>query len=361
METGPQQVVQTSTLSPDSLPLSLTMGAVDEETSCAAAGLCSLLEDKRKEAPQTPAGQSNLGRRSRRSIDPKSWPMEALRARWETYHGRMKDCRRDPSEESVHELRVSIRRLLSQVVVLSSVVPGCQPEKVRRVLKEQLQALGWLRDTHVVRVFLEEQLARFPELYPVRELLGARERELIKRVSREIDEFDTIKIDKWITRLLASLEAKQRAGSGRAELITGALRQAQKQFNETAQRYQLINFSETATIHRTRVAFKKFRYVVECLPAEVTGVTPQDLRRLALYQRRMGKIQDLEVVQASVTKLTQERSGLADLLTRFTAYLRSRRNRALRSFRLSGDQLLAFWPPPALLEEAETLARSRAA
>jgi CHAD domain-containing protein len=123
-------------------------------------------------------------------------------------------------------------------------------------------------------------------------------------------------------------------------------------FAETAERRRAIDFSDLSTIHRTRVAFKKFRYIVESIPLSATGLTKRDLRTLALYQRRMGNIQDLEVIQATITDLIQRQDGLEGLLASFCAYLRRRRTRALLSFRKSADSLFQFWPPRPATERS---------
>jgi CHAD domain-containing protein len=110
-------------------------------------------------------------------------------------------------------------------------------------------------------------------------------------------------------------------------------------------RRQAIDPANASTIHRTRIAFKKFRYIVESLSPDVTGFGKRELRALAYYQRRMGNLQDLEVVQQCITSFVQKHAGMEGLLKPFVGYLKARRARALRSFLRSADDLFEFWPP----------------
>ena len=277
-----------------------------------------------------------------------AWFAKVLRGRWETYRERLDACRDEASEEAVHELRVSIRRLLSQFVLLGRVIPTRQPQKTRRILKRQLQSLGKLRDTTVQRVFIEKQLAKFPELSVLRIQLGRRESKLTKTASRQVEHFKTNKLEKWLGGIIARLKSDSKDATRRDRLTVLALRRTEEAFAETMALRRLIDFSDSRTIHRTRIAFKKFRYSVESLPFELTGLAKRDLRKLAYYQRRMGIIQDIEVIQASVANFMQQNEDVRGLLVPFYGYLRRRRSSALRGFRASVDQLSSFWPPPRL-------------
>jgi len=277
-----------------------------------------------------------------------AWFAQVLHSRWKSYCERLDACRDEPSEEAVHELRVAIRRLLSQFVLLTRVISDGPPQKARRILKHQLQSLGALRDTTVQRVFIERLLPRFPELSDLCRQLGRRERRLIKTASRELNHFKTNKLEKWIRGIIAHFNQNLR-GAPRGERLTLlALRLTEQAFAETVALRRLVEFSDSRTIHRVRVAFKKFRYGVECLPSGLTGLSKRELRKLAYYQRRMGNIQDVEVIRESITEFILQNENVEGLLVPFCAHLRRRRSSAVRAFRGSVDELYSFWPPPGL-------------
>jgi CHAD domain-containing protein len=263
--------------------------------------------------------------------------------------------------ESIHQLRVASRRLASQLFLLDSVLPGPRSQKAGRIVKRQLQSLGGLRDLHILRIFIDQQTARFSELTFLQHRLARQERELTKPASRRINRSKTYKLERWIDRLLADLTRASVDTAARGRFTAKALRCAEEAFAETVQRWRLIDRADLRTIHRTRVAFKKFRYIVECLSPEIAGLSRRQLRRLAYYQRKMGNIQDLHVIQEAITGVAREDKGLERLLHPFSAYLRRRKSRALRSFLKSADKLLEFWPPPGLRAAGQSPSIQRSA
>jgi CHAD domain-containing protein len=224
-------------------------------------------------------------------------------------------------------------------------VSSRKPEKAGRMLKRQLQSLGALRDIHVQRIFIEGQSVRFPELVLLQDHLGRRERELVRAATQQIHSIKTKKLEKRLFNLTAVLSEKENDGSSRKAMSAAAFRCAEDAFGQVVERRRLIDFSDLRTVHRTRVAFKKFRYVVESLPPEATGLSKRELRFLAWYQRRMGNIQDLEVLQACLTDFLNRHEDCQRLLAPFCSYLRHRQARALGAFRKSVDRLFQFWPP----------------
>ncbi len=78
--------------------------------------------------------------------------IESLDSRWRKYKTELKNCRRNFSEEAVHDFRVSIRRLLAFLEMLRSILEYPKIRKIRRELKEQLVDLDDLRDTQTLLV-----------------------------------------------------------------------------------------------------------------------------------------------------------------------------------------------------------------
>ena len=286
---------------------------------------------------------------------------DSLRHRWKSYRARLRGCQDDFSEETVHELRVSARRLIAQFVMLGCLSPGTTAKKPRRVLKRQLKVFGELRDTQVQRLFLDRQVARFPELILVLDLLRCRERRLERKAAAKVKDFKIRKLGKWTRSLgdhLARNPARARHPDG---LATTVARATNKAFADVVRRRQAIEPSNPSTIHRTRIAFKKFRYMVESLSPDFTGLSKRELRAMARYQRRMGLLQDLEVMQGCITGFVQKREGMEALLRPFARHLQASRARARRSFLKSADELFEFWPPGRATTNADSAARRAAA
>jgi CHAD domain-containing protein len=275
-----------------------------------------------------------------------SWLAETLLSRWHSYRERLDEYRHNPKPESIHELRVSIRRLISQFVLFSQILPDRGPDKARNFLKHQLESLGPLRDTHVQQMFIRRQMAQFPDLADLLDRLQDREPSLVKRASQNIRRLKTDKLEKWICSLAESLKQQSFNRRTQRELARLALSCADATFAQVLERWRNIDRADPRTIHRTRVAFKKFRYIVESLPPDLTCYSKNDLRRLARYQRRMGNIQDFEVIQESVRSFMKECEH--SRLNAFCAYLRKRRARAVRSFLKTSSRLFQFWPSQAI-------------
>jgi CHAD domain-containing protein len=135
------------------------------------------------------------------------------------------------------------------------------------------------------------------------------------------------------------------AGQRGPRLASAVTRATARAFADVVRRRRAIEPDFAATIHRTRIAFKKFRYMVESLSPDFTGFGKRELRVLGFYQRRMGILQDLEVLQHSLADFVKDHEEMKAMLKPFGRWLKARRARALASFFKSADQLFAFWPP----------------
>jgi CHAD domain-containing protein len=278
-----------------------------------------------------------------------SFLANTLRRRWQSYRKQLRVCRNHFSERTVHDLRVASRRLIAQLVMLGSVGVGGDDEWVRRVLKRRLKALSELRDVHVQRLFIEQQVTRFPELVLFCDDLRRRERKLERAAAAKVKGFKTRKLRKS----LLALEDRLVRQSGQENRLTARVTQATAAaFADVVRRRQAIDPAKPNTIHRTRIAFKKFRYMLESLSPELTGLSKRDLRELAYYQRRMGILQDLEVMQQLLAGYVRQHRDTAEVLEPFARHLRARRARALRSFLKSADALHGYWPLARVSGEA---------
>jgi CHAD domain-containing protein len=105
-----------------------------------------------------------------------------------------------------------------------------------------------------------------------------------------------------------------------------------------------INPVFTDSIHCTRIAFKKFRYMVEGVPSLRSRCGRGQLAAMRRYQTSMGLIQDTEVLISSLEKFAKSRAGGAEPLTSIMAELTHRRMTLIRRYLKIADQLYSFWP-----------------
>jgi CHAD domain-containing protein len=286
--------------------------------------------------------KEGIQRCSESAIEP--YLEQMLHQRWASYRQRFKECRHKPSPESIHEFRVANRRLTSQFLLLNALYPdlGRRPLKV---LKRQLDALGDLRDVQVERTTIKQLRPRFAGLKDLQHHLERRERRLLKSSACCVRRFKIKQVKKWVIGLRNRLQQDARRSDRHRRHFKAASRCVAEAFAAVLRCRRAIDLSDLRTIHRTRVAFKKFRYLVETLPPQATGWNDQDFRRLTVYQRKMGAIQDLAVLQSCVEEFAREREEDAVPLSPFLAYLRQRLKRSVETFLKSSDDLLGFWPP----------------
>jgi CHAD domain-containing protein len=215
----------------------------------------------------------------------------ALDERWQKYRIELKNCKQEFSEEAVHDLRVATRRLLAVLDMLRALDPHPRVQKARRLLKNQLDSLDDLRDTQVMLVDVYESIANFPELKAFEEYLLAREQRLLRRARKEIREMEIAELKRRIEKSRISLRKKAGGANWTARLLS-VVDQAHAR---AGQAFGQIEATQSASIHRFRVAFKKFRYMVEIVHPLLQGYPEGYLKQMHDYQSRMGDVQDAEV------------------------------------------------------------------
>ena len=134
----------------------------------------------------------------------------ALDERWESYRMQVKTCRREFSEEAVHDLRVATRRLLAVLDIARALDPNPRLQKTRRSLKDQLDDLDDLRDVQVMRVEVSETIENFPELKPFEIHLQEREKHLLRLARKQINALKLSELKKRIAKISVSLKTSRR-------------------------------------------------------------------------------------------------------------------------------------------------------
>jgi CHAD domain-containing protein/phosphohistidine swiveling domain-containing protein len=196
--------------------------------------------------------------------------------------------------ESVHDLRVAIRRCRSVASIVEEVDGHRTWKAVKRLPRKLFRALGTLRDLHVLEAWVK-QLAAVDD--PVRskllKVLEDREARPKKKVRRVIKAFDQAR---W-GRLA-------RKAATRARLVPPNSPTAQCLVLE---RYEDLSRLHTHAMHRSapgpwhalRVGLKRFRYAVEILLPERSGEWDDGLGRM---QSLLGEIHDLDVLRSPIAE-----------------------------------------------------------
>jgi CHAD domain-containing protein len=268
----------------------------------------------------------------------------SLKEQWRDYRNGFARCRRKFSEKSVHEFRIESRRLLSTLSVLRAISSRQHLKTVNRALKKRLRVFACLRDTHVQLLAVEELAREFPQLAPFRKHLAKREQRLTKRVARKLKRTGLHSVAKPVAAIRRELrrfcpdqdQEQKQHGSVMAAL--------EASFESAAVRFRAIDPSNPATIHRTRVAFKEFRYMAEALQPMLPGATDRVIGRMRDYQARMGEIQDATVLRAGLEKyLAKGEEPMPDAAL-IRAELERRKAALITAFLNKARELFSFAP-----------------
>jgi len=267
---------------------------------------------------------------------------ESLCTQWRRYRKQLKRCQRQFSEAAVHKSRVETRRLLATVELLCAFFPERDLKKARRALKDHLDSFDQLRDTQVQLVYVEHLVRKNPAARKFCAWLRKREERFICESRKAVRKIRTRRLGKRIAGFQSELEAlRKHTKPERAfSMAQGAIRLA---FARVAQLCRQVSADDTETIHRTRIAFKRFRYMVDALSALLPAVTDQHRQAMRGYQSMMGDIQDIEVLLATLDKFIKHGNHDVDTQRLRTEFTR-RREQLIRVYLNAAGKLQQFWP-----------------
>lgn len=262
--------------------------------------------------------------------------LEALEKRWKNYRVELKRCRAQFSNEAVHDVRIALRRLLSLIHLLNSVSPRPRLQRLQRAAKNQLDEFDDLRDTQVMLAEISETKAELPQLEELQDHLERAERRLLKRLRKKLKGPGPAEIARRIRKTRESLE-----GETKDDAEEQVIRSVDDAFAIVKQRHARIDPAQPATIHRVRVAFKKFRYMVEIVHPLLAGFPPENLKHMNNHQSLMGEIQDLEVFLQTLADFFSDVSSPD--LEPVRRYYEQRHAEAVSAYLENKDVLHDFW------------------
>lgn len=264
----------------------------------------------------------------------------ALDQRWKNYRAELKRCRAEFSNEAVHDLRAAARRMLAFIWLLNSISPRPRLQKLNRAFKDQLDEFDDLRDTQVVLAEISETVGELPQLQAFQDYLQGAEKSLLKTLRKKLKVIDLFDVSKRIRRLRESLKMESDANG---DLVLQILQAVDDVFLATKQRQNWINPAQANTIHRVRILFKRFRYMVEIVHPLLPEFPPEHLKGMNEYQSLMGEIQDVEVIMQALADAPLHASSFDSEPVR--RYYERCHAEAISAYLESMNQLDTFWRP----------------
>ena len=277
---------------------------------------------------------------------------DSLTTQWRGYRKRLKRCQERFSQDAVHDVRVEARRLLSTIELLGAFVPEHDLKKARRALKRHLDTFDRLRDTQVQLDYVGRMAGTFSDVDAFYDWLRERKSHFARTTRKAVKHIRT----KRLGRRLAAFEKKirlQRKRITRERAFAIVQRAINQAFARVAQLCRHVRADDTRSIHRTRIAFKHFRYMVEALAPLLPAVTEDHRRAMRGYQCMMGDIQDMEVLLAALDKFVQKEKVNARSARRLKKELVRWRRMLIQIYLNAAGRLRRFWPPPGLRQPVQ--------
>ena len=274
----------------------------------------------------------------------------------------------DFGADSVHDLRVSLRRCRSLADGLMAMDPDANWKAMKKAGKRLFQRLGALRDVHVMMEWVEKlapapvhvdagnSLAlpasqQNPKFFPDTadaqakpydaaaraplEILRRREHEQQHEAQTALEEFDRKQWRQW-SKSLPVRAGRIRLGSALFKHLALEHWTEGRELHNRA----LRNRSQTA-FHSLRIGIKRFRYIVEnFLPVE-HGAWSDDLKEI---QDMLGEVHDLDVLWATALAChVFPDIGSRNLWRQRILSARTRRIERYRTKMLGRDSLWQAW------------------
>ncbi|HAV62351.1 MAG TPA: hypothetical protein DCY13_08315 [Verrucomicrobiales bacterium] len=266
------------------------------------------------------------------------------RKRWLDAYQR---CRRKLSKKAVHDLRVQSRRLLAVLGLARIVLPHREVDPIVRALRSRIKRFGRLRDVQIQRGLVKSLAPRRKDVQPMARFLKQREARQTRRLAKELEEGGTRKLHRELTRLEKALEHAGKDSSRSRRQAHRILAAVEAAFRQVKSRRHRVRADQPATLHQTRMAFKRFRYMVEALQKVLPGATRERIRAMQAFQTRLGEIQDVEVLLQRVEKYVARHAAEAERLEAFQVRAAQRLTELIRRQVTSMDELDQFWPLPS--------------
>jgi CHAD domain-containing protein len=265
--------------------------------------------------------------------------------RWQNFAVQASRCRRRPTEKAIHDLRVATRRLIAVVDVLRTIAPGAELAAIRKAMKQHLRAFSALRDIQVQILATRELAPRFPLMQLLRTMLMVRERLLLKQAKEEIHAIHLRDLERDLAATEHRLESLLTNPVMREVSRHMALGVLGRAYARAAVLKAGAMTGRTDRIHRFRIAFKRLRYTAEALQPILPSIDKILLKSMNAYQTRMGEIQDIQVLMATVNSFSRRHGTPSPIRSlRLKVFLMNRRSKLVSKFLASADEFEHLWP-----------------
>jgi len=270
-----------------------------------------------------------------------------FKSAWRSYRRAFKRCQKKLSRATVHQMRVETRRLLALMDLFKPLVASKAADELSRRAIQPFKTSGCLRDAQVMLCDVERRLGRFPDAKYFKTELLRRKKRLGRQLERKLRRTRLKPLKNRMDALREELRVAVKPVEGCHRAWVRLLNGMDQAFANVVARRGSITPTKPHTVHRTRVAFKKFRYMVEQLRPLLSRLPGSLPGRLRGHQKLMGDIQDCETLLAALDKFMREEKSEARRLRKFRAAVKREHAMLMTRYLRRADELFSFWNPAA--------------
>jgi CHAD domain-containing protein len=265
--------------------------------------------------------------------------LSSFDASWKAFSAAWKKARSKASEKSIHDLRVSTRRLIAILELARVLSKGNDIPRLQRRVKKVLKRMGPLRDVQV-------QLEGVSHI-PKAEIVGQFKRRLKRREKNAIENVQDKLKRRTRQRLADAFEDVRSEFNRPHDSISGetirrsvekSLSSKKNAFLKAQRHFHRAQPPNDEALHEMRIALKKLRYVVEAAQPLLGPSAKARAREMHKFQQLMGDTRDVEILRDALEKWAKKK-GKKIAVVPTLERLQEKREGLLKKLIASSDQL----------------------
>jgi CHAD domain-containing protein len=238
--------------------------------------------------------------KAEKKIDLKNFILKSIDKSNLIFRKNLNQCRKLYTEPGIHDFRVSIRRMTSFLFLLSNFSDVPYLDELQKTLKKILKSLNPVRDSQVEVLMLKNLIFKFPVLYTFYIHLLNQELALAEKAAKIIEETDIEGIDSLIFFLKLHIKEKFEYIGFSIDKLNEIKKSA---YDDLINKYSYASIVDPESIHKVRLALKKFRYIEEAIKP-LNKLPKAKLKKMKSLQDLLGEIQDYTVIIDRISSFT---------------------------------------------------------
>ena len=201
-------------------------------------------------------------------------------------------CAANMNEVNIHDLRVIIRRTLAFTRFINKLYSSNYYPELKTVLKQVLKGLNPLRDAQVQILKLKKNITPDSVMMDFFFYLLKQERELLISNKKLLTKTLLNDLNGLLFFILMDIKSQLRDDADRLDTI---IENAEFVYLLLKDTLALTSFDDLDSLHKLRLAFKKYRYTIDVLQ-RLLQTDSNNYRYLKKIQNLLGAIQDNNVL-----------------------------------------------------------------